>query len=560
MELLTGFFYLGPLLAYLGHRFLPVPEAGIGRVLFGLMFMLPMIGGWLAAAFWSFGAPLWVGLVAAVFGGLVIAGKLKIDIFGVGGRGDAIDRGALLIDDRAAQKALRGVETAAKLGAVPVPVEVEPLHFLMAGAPGSGKSLAFVQLLNSARGRQHPAVLADLGGELVSRFYRPGVDVILNPYDIRGEDWSPFAEMRQSYDAARLAFSMIPEGTGESKEWNGYARAVLEAILERCFESGEATNAALCWYAFGATAKELAKLCEGSPASPYFDAGAERMLSSIRGILSKYVKAYTYLKPNAGVGSFSIRDHLERCFSEGRDSWLFVSYRDDQLQALQPMIAAAIDLAASAILSMKADLDRRCWFALDEFSTLGYINSIEALLTKGRKAGVCAILGYQSISQPRKTYGRDQAQTLLSCLGTWVVLKQPDADSAEYMSKYIGDEQARRWVASENQKDGDKDSHGKTEQIVRQRAIMGSELANLAARRGLVNIAGPLPPAWTTIPVEPTPEKAEPFQERLGVRGMRIERPTGMPPLAAQVIEAPPQSPAAPGAKLASLTFDPDTL
>ena len=122
MELLTGFFYLGPLLAYLGHRFLPVSEAGIGRVLFGLLFMLPMIGGWLAAGFWSFGAPLWVGLVAAVFGGLVIVGKFKIDVFGVGGRGNTIDRGALLIDDKAAQKALRGVETAAKLGSVPVPV------------------------------------------------------------------------------------------------------------------------------------------------------------------------------------------------------------------------------------------------------------------------------------------------------------------------------------------------------------------------------------------------------------------------------------------------------
>lgn len=560
MEFLIALFVVGPLLAFLGHRFLPIPEAGMGRVLFGVLFMLPMMGGWLAAVFWSFGAPLWAGLVAAVFGGLVIAGKLKIGLFGAGGKGNQIDRGALLIDDKAAQKELQGVDTAAKLGAVPVPVEVEPLHFLMAGAPGSGKSLAFTQLLNSARERKHPAVLADLGGELVSRFYRPGVDVILNPYDARGEDWSPFAEMRQSYDAARLASSMIPEGTGDSKEWNGYARAVLESILERCFESGQATNAALCWYAFGASSKELAKLCEGSPASPYFDDGAERMLGSIRGILSSYLKAYTYLNPNGGADSFSIRDHLEKCFSEGRDSWLFVSYRDDQLQALKPMIAAAIDLAASAILSMKADLDRRCWFALDEFSTLGYINSIEALLTKGRKAGVCAILGYQSISQPRKTYGNDQAQTLLSCLGTWVVLKQPDADSAEYMSKYIGDEEARRWVASENQKDGDKDSHGKTEQIVRQRAIMGSELANLAARRGLVNIAGPLPPAWTTIPIEPTPEKAEPFQERQGVRGMRIERPASLQPLAVLVPEEPPQLPAAPGAKPAPLTFDPDTL
>jgi type IV secretory pathway TraG/TraD family ATPase VirD4 len=408
----------------------------------------------------------------------------------------------------------------------------------MAGAPGSGKSLAFRQLLDSARARGHRALVADLGGEFVKHYYRPGKDLILNPFDRRTEHWSPFAEMRQAYDAARIAASMIPEGSGESREWNGYARAILEGILERCWETDQATNQALVYYALGANTKELAELCAGTPAAVYFVEGNERQLGSIRGILASYMKPLTYLRPEAGAQAFSIRSWIE---NEG-DGWLFITFKKDQLDALQKMLAAQVDTAASAILSTDSQLDRRLWVSLDEFAQLGEIRQLEPLLAMGRKYGVCAVLGMQGMSQPAMTYGRERAQAVLASLGTWTVFRQADAESAEYMSRFLGDEELRREVSSTST-NKDSTSSSTSEQIVRQRAVMPGELQQLPARRAIVNIAGPLPPATTTIQIpadKPQAQHIKAVEEAPDARAMQIQHPKGQQP-ALDAPAAPPQ-------------------
>lgn len=499
----------------------------------GALLVYPIAGG---IGWWSTVATLFVGW-------FIQSGLTKITgFFGFKRGGEQVQRGTEIISDAEAVKWLKRSgdldSCFAKIGAVPVPEAVEPTHFLMAGAPGSGKSLAFLQLLDSARTRGHRALVADLGGEFVKHYYRPGKDLILNPFDRRTEHWSPFAEMRQAYDAARIAASLIPEGSGESKEWNGYARAILEGILERCWETGQATNQALVYYALGANTKELAELCAGTPAAVYFVEGNERQLGSIRGILASYMKPLTYLRPEADAQAFSIRSWIE---NEG-DGWLFITFKKDQLDALQKMLAAQVDTAASAILSTDSQLDRRLWVSLDEFAQLGEIRQLEPLLAMGRKYGVCAILGMQGMSQPAMTYGRERAQAVLASLGTWTVFRQADAESAEYMSRFLGDEELRREVSSTST-NKDSTSSSTSEQIVRQRAVMPGELQQLPARRAIVNIAGPLPPATTTIQIpadKPQAQSIKAVEEAPDARAMLIKHPKGQQP-ALEAPVAPPQ-------------------
>lgn len=485
------------------------------------------VAGW---SIWSLGASWLVGL-------LFRAGFKKFGFFrGMSEANGDFIRGTKIITDKQAETWLKKngslEDCEARIGEVPIPVAVETTHFLMAGAPGSGKSLAFRQLMDSARKRGHRALVADLGGEFLKTYFRPETDLILNPFDRRTERWSPFAEMRQSYDAARIAASMIPEGSGESKEWNGYARAVLEGILERCFERNQATNQALVYYALGATSDELSELCSGTAAAVYFAPGNERQIGSIRGILASYIKPLTYLRPEAGREGFSIRSWIER----NDDAWLFLTYRKDQLDAIRAMIAAQVDTAASAILSTDSELWRRLWFIMDEFAQVGEIRQLEPLLNLGRKYGVCGVLGMQGMTQPAMVFGRERAQAILAGLGTWTVFRQGDADSAEYMSKFLGDEEIRRTVESES-KNKDNTSTSYAEQIVRQRAIMPGELLQLESRVAIVNVAGPLPPAWTTIPL-PVEQSVE--SEALGrpaaieeienFRPMLVANPKNPPP------------------------------
>lgn len=450
---------------------------------------------------------------------------------------DSTRRGVSILGEKDVARMIQkaGHKTHGHMGGVPVPVDVEPLHFLMAGAPGSGKSLAFYQMLISARQRQHRAIISDPGAEFLKRFYQDG-DLIFNPFDLRGIAWSPFAEMRQPYDAARLAASMIPDGTGSTQEWNGYARTVLEAVLESLFELDTPTNGDLVYFLTTAPLKELRDLVEGTPAQRFFSKLDSGMLASVMNIIISYIKPYSYLNPGAGKDAFSVRRWIEE---DGKD-WLFLSFRDDQLQAIRPMLAAVLDIAASAVLSLPASFDRRIFFAIDEFASLGQINSIEPLLTKGRKVGAVAMLGVQAISQPRETYGRERSQTLLSCLGTWLVLKQPDADTSDYMSKYVGDEEIRRTIQSGNQQGG-----GWQEQIHRQRAIIPSELQNLNPRVGILNIAGAIPPCWTTIPITQLPDRTEAFKDR-EMRSTRISKPVdaGAPATQERMpVAAPEQEP-----------------
>jgi hypothetical protein len=136
---------------------------------------------------------------------------------------------------------------------------------------------------------------------------------------------------------------------------------------------------------------------------------------------------------------------------------------------------------------------------LDEFASWGRMASVGDLLTKARKKGGVGALGLQTISQVRQSYGRDGAQTLLACLGSWLTLRCGDSETAEFMSANIGDEQVRRYVESTNHER----QKSSAEQIAVERAIMPADLKNLPDLVGVLNIAGQLPAGWVHIPISP---------------------------------------------------------
>ncbi len=438
-------------------------------------------------------------------------------------RADEHLRGAELADVKTLKKMLRGKPYNFDLGGVPVPVEVEPVHFLFVGGIGSGKTLAFRRVLESIRQQNQRAIIADPGGEFLGRFFRDG-DVILNPFDARAAGWSPFAEMRGAWDADRLAKSIIPDVKGADGEWQGYAQQVLSAVLERLWGMGNATNGELVRILAVADSKEMRELVVGLPVQRMFEPGNEKMLGSVLSIIGSYAKLLSWLDPAAGQGSFSVRNWIE---NESR-GWIFLTYRDDQLASLRPLLAAWLDVVASAILTLSEDRERRIWLALDEFAGLGKIQSIEPFLTKARKYGGCALLGLQSISQLHDTYGQKKAQTLLSCLGTWLVLRQSDPETAEAMSLYIGDREVLR--QNESGSKGGDGSGNWSEQVTKTRLVMPAELQRLAPRHGYLSVLGPYPICSVEMAIpDKQPEAAHAFV----LRGQKTSAPSAKQPSSA---------------------------
>ena len=473
----------------------------------------PLLVGWLIIALWwdtfwyaetvasAAGFVISTYLVSLIFGWAVYwLLRKKFGLFRESSKTGKIIRGAHLLSEKKLVSLMVNELAKAKIGNIPVPVRVENRNFMIAGSVGSGKSQTFYQLLDSVRVRGQAALVADMSGDFVSRYYRPGKDVILNPLEARGVAWSPFAEMEQPYDAVNLARSFIPQGkSADEEQWNGYAREVFEAVFQRLFQLGLPTNQLLVdgLNALGIT--DLKALTAGTMISAQFD--AEKMWLSIKPIINKYIKILGFMEPQAGVEAFSVKRFVRDAVAKKQDApWIFLLTNENNHKLLQPLVAAQIDIASRTLMSLQPDESRRFWFSLDEFASLGYVDSVEDLYTKGRKYGAAAIMGIQAVSQIRGTYGYERAQTIMATADTWLLLRNKDADSAEFMARQIGTNELRRTVYNSSANESLKTTQGQSEQYNdKNQLVLPSEIQMLPDRKGYINIGG----MWgtTTIPI-----------------------------------------------------------
>lgn len=139
-------------------------------------------------------------------------------------------------------------------------------------------------------------------------------------------------------------------------------------------------------------------------------------------------------------------------------------------------------------LSLSENQERGLWYVFDELDSLGKISSLRAGLTKLRKYGGRCILGIQTISQLRSTYGRNEAQTLLACTSVKCILRAGDSETARSMEQELGEQEIERTQVSETS--GDSFNENVSTQIVRQSAVLSSELTALPDLSGYLKMPG----------------------------------------------------------------------
>ncbi len=388
------------------------------------------------------------------------------------------------------------------IGSHPIARELEPYHLLLAGSPGSGKSVAIHSCLETLRARGDRVLVADCGGESLARFYRPG-DAILNPLDGRSVDWSPLAEMQEAWDAERLARSLIPERDGADREWHHYAQSLVAGVLDGLWARGSAQTGGFVDALTKASNADLALLVSGHPCKSLFEEGAQRMLASVRGIIGTYLAPYRFLDQAVGTEGFSIRRWVARVPSP---DWLFLTYRDDQAAVLRPLLAAWLDLAVGAILASEPDSTRRVWIVLDELGALGTVPVLADALTRGRKYGLSCLAGVQTLRQLYRHYGRDGALILLSCFGSILVLRTQEAETAEHLSRELGE---REIIQRELGFGRGGTSHSDRRHL--ERIALASEIQNLADRHGYLALARGCPIVPVKLPVRDRAYVAAPF-------------------------------------------------
>ncbi len=392
------------------------------------------------------------------------------------------------------------------LAGIPMPQKIEPLHVLVNGATGTGKSVLLRELVASALSRGDRLMIVDPNGDMFSRF-GTDKDFILNPYDQRTKGWSFFNEIQNEYDFHRYALSIVPRGrTEEAEEWASYGRLLLRETARKLALTGNPSVHALFHWTTLETPEILRQFLQGTLAESLFTGSSEatRALSSARFVLSDKLAEHLSMPE----GDFSIRRWLEQ---EDAGN-LYITWREDMSVALKPLISAWVDVLCTSILSLPEDENRRIWLVIDELASLEKLASLEAALTKGRKHGLRVVAGLQSTSQVDDIYGLKAAQTLRSCFRTLVVLggSRTDPKTNEDMSLCLGEHEVERVQYSRNH--GEKMSTTCSVQTIRERVVTPTELAHLPELTAYVALAGNLPISRVALTIQKFPHILAAFE------------------------------------------------
>lgn len=249
---------------------------------------------------------------------------------------------------------------------LPLPLLCELQHFLVHGTTGSGKSTLIKELLDHIRRRGERAIVYDKSCSLVGQFYDPSKDVLMNPLDERGTDWSLWLECRDKSDFENLAAALIPMvPAAQDPFWINAACTIFAAAAFRMRQQESPKILSLLRNLLTAQIGDLQSLLQGTEAESLISEKTEKTAISIKSVLATYLKSLCYIKD--GDQPFSIRHWIQ---DDHAASWLFISSLGDKHESLKPLISAWLDIAINALLSLPEKPARRIWVILDELGSL----------------------------------------------------------------------------------------------------------------------------------------------------------------------------------------------
>ena len=371
------------------------------------------------------------------------------------------------------------------VGGVPLPRSVEQQHILLMGAPGSGKSVALKNLLHTIRGRHSDgAIIHDPTGELVATLYDQSKDWIINPLDARHAPWSPWSDMVPG-DEAALAKALIPSAEGDNKYFSDAAQATLEVLFQQCSDVD-----ALVRVGLGENTPALMERLEKAGLAGMV--GNAKTFGSVRGNLAPYLKSLALLPPiPPGMDGLSLKEFAQA--PAGRFIFLLTSGRTRD--ALAPIHKLFLSQLVAVATSLRPDPARRVWLALDEIPILLPSPTIGTVLSEGRKFGLGVIMAAQALGQIKSRVGQDEAAALLSMPKSRLLLRVGDGETAEALSREIGDRHIKRKQVSENQSRSSGGEHGSSShgtstvwQDTTERAVLPSEIMALPDLTGFLRV------------------------------------------------------------------------
>ncbi len=316
---------------------------------------------------------------------------------------------------------------------------------LTLGGPGSGKTQGII--LPAIADRMvagHSLIVADPQGEITGHILKYAavtrhLVVVHDPTSTVGPRYNLAAGIDTVSDARAIADVLVPLAAGDNRFWTDSAAALLAACLIRFPNLGEIYNAMNDLKGLAqklASRKDDAALLANSFIASVGSDGkvASNVVATLATALTGW--ASTDVRANTSASDFDTELVVQQptvvvLTCPGRMRAVYASYLGATLRKLM------LDLDTIGERN-QGPLPVPVGVILDEFPTLGKLDSLVADVNLVRKRRISIMIGAQTKGQFHMLYGNEGTQALFTGLATQVVYGGCDADTAEFYSKASG--------------------------------------------------------------------------------------------------------------------------
>nr|WP_281721343.1 type IV secretory system conjugative DNA transfer family protein [Nitrosomonas nitrosa] len=316
---------------------------------------------------------------------------------------------------------------------------------LTLGGPGSGKTQGII--LPAIADRMlagHSLIVADPQGEITAHVLKYAavtrhLVVVHDPTSTIGPRYNLAEGINNVSDARAIADVLVPSAQGDNKFWTDSAAALLAACLIRFDNLGDIYNAMNDLKALAqalSSKKDDASLLANSFIASVGSDGkvASNVVATLATALTGW--ASTEVRDNTAASDFDAELIVEQptvvvLTCPGRMRAVYASYLGATLRKLM------LDLDTIGERN-KGPLPMPVGVILDEFPTLGKLDSLVADVNLVRKRRISIMIGAQTKGQFHMIYGNEGTQALFTGLATQVVYGGCDADTADFYSNASG--------------------------------------------------------------------------------------------------------------------------
>lgn len=322
-------------------------------------------------------------------------------------------------------------------------------HVLMIAPSGVGKSRNF--MMPNINGLDNCTIICtDPSGEIEKTCQTNKKTYIFNPFSKNSVGYNPLENCKNEFEVRKLAKIILKNGSvstdksnGNQQEWIEMATPLLTAYMlynyhTKSYKFNDMIQS-LCTSPI--MAKKQVSILDEIMGSDIDSAklelmsflqvmNAQQTLSSIRAVLNSCLQVFfdenldnVFSKPNLDLNKL-----------RKEESILYIQIPERHAEYYSPLTATLMTQLFDSLIDNDG---LQVYMLFDEFTNIGYIDSMTKILSTCRKRRISIVAAIQSIIQLKRVYGEIDGTEIQELFKT-ILVGNGLKDSAEYISNILG--------------------------------------------------------------------------------------------------------------------------